>query len=256
MSDGPLRVLVVTEDDPLYVIRFFDVFLEEYPSDRIEVLGITVSKAFHESIWKTAWRVFRFYGLLDFPRLCLRYAMTRLRGRSIASLARGRDISVIETESVNDPAYLERVAALSPDVIMSVSAPEIFREELLDTPRIGCINIHSGRLPIYRGMMPTFWQLLHGESSVVVTIHEMARELDAGGILETIDFPLRERDSLDRVIAGTKQQGARAMIRTLLEIADRDCIEVVPLDMTNASYFSFPKPSDVRAFRALGHRML
>lgn len=256
MSDGPLRVLVVTEDDPLYVIRFFDVFLEECPSDRIELLGITVSNAFHERIWKTAWRVFKFYGLVDFPRLCLRYALAKLRGRSIASLARRHDVAVIETESVNDPQYLKQVAALSPDVIMSVSAPEIFREELLGTPRIGCINIHSGRLPIYRGMMPTFWQLLHGESGAVVTIHKMAPELDAGGILQTIDFPLLERDSLDRVITGTKQQGARAMIRTLLEIADRDCIEVVPLDMTDASYFSFPRPSDVRAFRALGHRML
>ena len=155
--DGPLRVLVITEDDPLYVIRFFEEFLPALP-DRIQVIGMTISEAFHEPITKTASRMLRFYGLVDFTRLCSRYAMAKLRRRSIAKLASGTGIELFRTPSVNDPAYLDQVRELEPDVIMSVAAPEIFRAELLAVPKLGCVNIHSGRLPAYRGMMPTFWQ--------------------------------------------------------------------------------------------------
>ena len=94
--------------------------------------------------------------------------------------------------SVNDPAYLARVKALAPDVLCSVAAPEIFRPPLLALAPRGAVNIHSGRLPVYRGMMPTFWQMMHGERAVTITVHEMAEKLDAGQVLATRTFPLRD----------------------------------------------------------------
>jgi methionyl-tRNA formyltransferase len=250
-----LRVLVITEDDPLYVINFFDVFFAELPRDRIELLGVTVDAAFHESKIKTAQRIHRFYGTVDFVKLLARFAKVKLTGRSIGKLARKSGIPVIECASVNDPAYVERVKAMKPDVIVSVAAPEIFKTGILGAARLGCINIHSGRLPIYRGMMPTFWQLLEGEKHVTVTVHEMAAKLDAGGVIQTLEFPLRDKDVLDRVITETKREGARLMIRALLSLADGTA-QVTPLDMSGAKYFSFPKPPDVARFRARGHRML
>jgi len=252
----PLRVLIVTEDDPLYVVRFFEVFFAECPRDRIDLVGITVSEAFHEPMHRTALRMWRFYGPTDFVRLCFRFALAKVKGRNIAALARGAGVPIVPTASVNDPAYVARVRdELTPDVIVSVAAPEIFRRDILGAARLACINIHSGRLPVYRGMMPNFWQLLHGERAAVVTVHEMAEKLDAGGVIDTLEFPLRERDSLDRVITGTKREGARLMIR-VLERFHAGPVAAAPLDMSRKKYFSFPKPGDVRAFRKRGHRML
>lgn len=254
MSDR-LRILLVTEDDPLYVIRFFEVFLDEYPADEMELVGITVDEAFHEPIHKTARRMLGFYGPVGFVRQGLNFVGTKLGRVSIERLANAKGVPSVPTGSVNDPAYVERVRELSPDVIVSVAAPEIFKKELLGAARLGCINIHSGRLPVYRGMMPTFWQLLEGEKVATVTVHEMAEKLDAGGVLGTIEFPLRERDSLHRVITGTKREGARLMIDVLRRMKAGQA-EAEPLDMSGAGYFSFPKPADVRTFRSLGHRML
>ncbi len=252
--DGPLRVLVITEDDPLYVIRFFEEFLSALP-DKIQVIGMTVSEAFHEPITKTAARMLRFYGLVDFMRLCARYAMAKLGRRSIAKLASGMGIELLRTPSVNDQAYLDQVRKLEPDVVMSVAAPEIFREELLAVPRLGCVNIHSGRLPAYRGMMPTFWQLLAGESCATVTVHEMVEQLDMGRILATLEFPLRKRDRLDRVINGTKRAGAGLMLEVLEQLRTNR-VQPRELDLSDSGYHSFPGPEDVRAFRKRGHRML
>ncbi|MBC8309364.1 MAG: hypothetical protein H8E83_02480 [Planctomycetes bacterium] len=254
-SDDRLRVLFVTEDDPLYVIQFFKIFFAEYPNDKLDIIGTTVVDAFHEPIWKTAWRMFRFYGLLDFIRLSLRFVGVKLRRESIASLAQNYGIEDVPANSVNSQEYIQTAISLVPDVIVSVAAPEIFRDGILEVPRIKCINIHSGRLPVYRGMMPNFWQLLHGESHATITVHEMAKKLDAGGIIKTKEFPLKEHDSLDRVIVGTKQEGARLMMSVLCDIQSGK-LDATPLDMSNASYFSFPKPMDVRALRKRGHKML
>ncbi len=250
-----LRVLFVTEDDPLYVIEFFKVFFVEYPRDTLDVIGITIVDAFHEPIWKTANRMLNFYGFIDFIRLSFRFVRAKLFGRSIGAVAVEHGIDVIDAKSVNAKAYIDVATNLAPDVVVSVAAPEVFKKPLLDVPKIKCINIHSGKLPVYRGMMPNFWQLLHGEPQATITIHEMAEKLDAGGIIETHEFPLRTKDSLDRVIVGTKQEGARLMMKVLVDFAS-DTVQVTPLDMQNASYFSFPSNKDVKVLRKRGHTML
>lgn len=253
--NGKLRLFIVTEDDPLYVIRFFEVFFREYPDSEFEICAITVEEAFNETIWKTAKRMYHFYGLVDFFRMGLRYALVKMKGQSIQRLAQQCGIKELPCTSVNKPEYIKQVRDMNPDVIISVAAPEIFRKDILESAQIGCINIHSGKLPKYRGMMPNFWQLLHGEKHATITVHEMAAKLDAGDVLGTLDFPLKERDSLDRVITGTKQEGARLMIDVLRKIA-AGTIQPQPLDMEQASYFKFPKPENVKEFRQRGHRML
>ncbi len=104
-------------------------------------------------------------------------------------------------------------------------------------------------------MMPNFWQMLHGEAEATVTVHEMAERLDAGDVLATAAVAVRPRDSLDRVIRETKRQGARLVIEVLQQIAAGEA-RPQPVDMSDAAYFSFPGPRDVKAFRKRGHRLL
>ena len=250
-----LRVLFVTEDDPLYVIRFFDVFLAEYPHEEFEICGITIDRAFHEPLWKTLGRMHGLYGPWGLVRQGFRFIIARLRGRSIAALAGSAGVAILPTRSVNALEYIEEVRAIAPDVIVSVAAPEVFKSQILDLPRLGCINIHSGRLPTYRGMLPTFWQMQQGERTVTMTVHRMAPKLDAGDVLATDTFSIRTSDSLDRVIKGSKCEGARLVMRVLRDLrAGR--ARSIPLDMTEAGYFSFPKPENVKEFRKRGHKLL
>jgi methionyl-tRNA formyltransferase len=250
-----LRVLFVTEDDPLYVIRFFEVFFDIYPRSEIEICGITIGRAFHEPLRKTLPRMLGFYGLWGTFRQGLRFLCSKLRARSIESIAASAGVPVVATQSVNQPDYLDKVRAIAPDVIVSVAAPEIFKAKLLGLPPLGCINIHSGRLPAYRGMMPTFWQMLRGEPAVTITVHYMAEKLDTGDVLATRSFALRPSDSLDRVIRETKREGARLVLRVLRDLRDGKA-DPQALTMDDSEYFSFPKREDVRAFRRRGHRLL
>ena len=250
-----MRVLVITEDDPLYVIHFFDVFLQEYSRDELEIVGITVSRAFNEPKIATARRMLAFYGVVDFTRLLGRFTAVKLRRRSIERLVRRASVPVLTTASVNDPEYVARVRDLKPDVIVSVAAPEIFKSELLASASLGCLNVHSGRLPGYRGMMPTFWQMLNGERSATITVHEMAPRLDAGAVLGTAEQPIRPNDSLARMMADGKREGARLLIRVLRDLA-AGTVERRQLDMSQAAYFSFPSRKDARELRRRGHTLL
>jgi hypothetical protein len=90
-----LRVFFVTEADPLYVIRFFDVFFAEYPRHEFEICGITVDRAFHEPIWKTLRRMQAFFGPWNFFRQSMRFTQARLRGRSIEALARAIGVPIV-----------------------------------------------------------------------------------------------------------------------------------------------------------------
>jgi methionyl-tRNA formyltransferase len=250
-----LRVLFITENDPLYVIRFFDRFLVDYPRDRFALVGMTIVAPFRESLLATARRMLSFYGVIASCRLALRFAVAKLRRRSIATLAGRQGIPLVETTSVNEPGYIDRLRELEPDVIVSVAAPEIFREQLLSTPRLGCVNLHSGRLPRFRGMMPTFWQMVDGERQATVTVHEMAPEVDAGRILGTVECRIHEHDSVDRMMVEAKVAGAQLMIQVLGEIAD-GTVAPRPLDMSEASYYSFPKRQDARRLLKRGHTLL
>jgi methionyl-tRNA formyltransferase len=251
-----LRVLVVTEDDPIYVREFFGVFFPAVPREIIEIVGVTVCRAFREPLHKTGWRVLQFFGPLDTLRILPAFVQAKFGGYDISGLAERSGFALVETESVNSPDYIERAKALNPDVIISVAAPEIFKSDLLTVPRLGSLNIHSGKIPEYRGMMPTFWQMVEQQSHVTVTIHEMVSKLDSGGVVATIEFPLFERDSLDRVIRGTKREGARLMLDVLEEIARNERMpSSTPLDHSRARLFKFPTPTDVKRFKAAGHRI-
>lgn len=254
-SAARLKILFVTEEDPLYVIRFFESFFAEYPRDEFEICGITIDRAFRESIWSTFRRMYGFYGPWQVMRLGFRFIGARLRGRSIKALACAAGVPIEPTSSVNDPAYIDRVRVMAPDIIVSVAAPEIFKGPILAVPRLGCINIHCGRLPTYRGMMPTFWQMLQGESAITITVHAMEEKLDAGDILATAPFAIEPHDSLDRIITGTKRQSAKLLMRVLRDFRAGK-VRRTPIDMRKAGYFSFPGREDVREFRKRGHRLL
>ena len=84
---------------------------------------------------------------------------------------------------------LDAMRALAPDLGV-VAGTYILKEPVFTLPRLGCINLHSGKVPEYRGAAPAFWELYNGESEVGVTIHRVVAALDAGHILAQETFPL------------------------------------------------------------------
>jgi methionyl-tRNA formyltransferase len=82
-----------------------------------------------------------------------------------------------------DEAFLQEIAAFAPDIAICAYYPRIFPPALLRIPRLGCVNLHPGLLPDYRGTFPTAWCILNEEIDIGITVHFMDATIDTGDII-------------------------------------------------------------------------
>lgn len=75
------------------------------------------------------------------------------------------------------------IKKMNPDIVFSLYYRLVLRQEVLDIPKLGCINIHPGYLPIDRGPAPPLWNILNGDQYAGTTMHYMVEPVDAGDII-------------------------------------------------------------------------
>lgn len=250
-----LRLAIVTQEDPLFVRAFFEEFVRDPRLPHVaDVQCVLIQPPFRESRRKLARRMLGFWGPVGFVWTTAKLLWLCGRGRTCRRVLQRAGFVCREEANVNSEECVNRLRRLSLDVILSVAAPQIFREPLLKVSSWGCINVHSGPLPRYRGMMPVFRQLSQGEKQIGVTVHTITEEIDGGDILKQVFANAVEGESLTKAILRTKRIGARLVVETLEDIhANR--VTHTPMDTSNGSYFSFPKPAEVRSFCREGGRL-
>jgi methionyl-tRNA formyltransferase len=141
------------------------------------------------------------------------------------------------------------------DVLLSVAAPEIFRPEALRAaPYV--LNVHNGKLPQYRGMMPTVWALLEGREEIVVTVHEMDEHLDTGAVLAEFPVAVENGDSAFEVSRKAKAAAGRSVAALLGELGTTAWPEPRAIDPAEGRYWHFPQRDDARRLARLGRSML
>jgi len=221
-SGDDMRILFFTQDDPFYVKLFFDEFFRNC-RDGGAVEGVVICDVMgKKSFPKLLKQMYDFYGPVDFTRMGARYVGSKVGGAlpamvrgersfNIEQLCAGYGIPVLRGNGLHSPAFLSKVRSMKADLFVSVASPVIFRKELIEAARLGCINIHSGKLPRYRGMMPNFWQLYHGEKKVGITVHEINEKIDDGRIILQRDVEVQPRETLDSLMGRTKRIGAHCV---------------------------------------------
>lgn len=287
----PLRIAMVTQEDPFYLPRFFKEFFRvgrlrralvagpsaepaaesaaepavtrSFPAEGrpVEIRGVMVQRALGNKTKKgLAKRIYRLYGALGFARVGFRYLFAKIGAkvrpeRTVAGSARAVGVPLLSMDDANGEAFLSFVGDEKIDLVVSVSASQIFKGEILEAPTYGCINLHNAPLPRYRGMLPNFWQMYHGEAESVLTIHQMVSDLDKGEILLRRATPISEEMSLEDLIQVTKIRSARALWE-LLDRFSTDSAETTPLPEDEGSYFSWPTREQSKEFRRRGRRLL
>lgn len=265
----PLRIVFVTQEDPFYIAEFFRTFFSD-PRARsgiVEFAGAWILDTLGQKDSRGLLRrMYGLYGARDVARLAARYAGRKLAAQlhahfgagsavTVAQILRGQGIEVHRCADINARDALEAVAAARPDAIFSISATQKFGAAFLAIPGLGCFNSHSGDLPRFRGMMPTFWTLYENEPNATVTVHRMAAKIDAGEIWRQERIPIASGDSLDDVILATKGLSAR-MMWDLAEALRSGPIELRANDESKKHYYKFPTARDSAILRGRGRRLL
>jgi methionyl-tRNA formyltransferase len=263
-----MKLVVVTQHDPVYIRTFFLEFLSEVVGcDWIRLEKIVVNRTFRtESKWALFRRIYPLYGIKGCAILVANYAFQKIwsalpgsmRGKRLLYLEdaeRVMGIPVTREDNVNGAEFLRSLREISPDVVLSISAAQIFEKELLALPRLGCVNIHCGKLPEYRGMLPSFWQMYNGEDRITITVHSMGEKIDEGEILLEDSIPIRKGKTLDFHMREAKKRSAQVVF-TALQALDRGESKPRPVTKEKAAYFSFPDAVAATEFRRRGLKVI
>jgi methionyl-tRNA formyltransferase len=103
-------------------------------------------------------------------------------------------------------------------------------------------------------MMPSFWQMYHGEASVGLTIHFMVAKIDEGDVLFQDTQPILPNESLDHLIRRSKRHGAHCMAGVIQGLAEHS--QTAKRANGLGSYFTFPTAQEIREFRRRGFRSI
>jgi len=261
-----MRIIFLTQDDPLYILPFFESFLVK-DLEGIEISAIFACRSMgSRRRTKLVGELIRLFGAQGFVRLAglqlwqrlasaLRLGELSGTSHSLRELAGRKSIPYHRIGNPNAPESCALIAGYAPDLLISVACPYLLRRHLLNLPLRAALNIHHAPLPRYRGMMPTFWQMYHGEKSVGVTIHTMAEEIDAGQILYQGSIPIQPGETMHRLIRRSKREGARAMLNLMRQYAAGST--PAPLEIAaESSFFTFPTAAEIRIFRQRGLRSI
>ena len=116
-------------------------------------------------------------------------------------------------DGINAPAGISRVQAFAPDLIVSIRFGEILRWPVIRSARFGVLNLHSGLLPAFRGVMATFWAMLGSAPRYGTTLHWIEDSgIDSGTIISESAQPL----DLDKLISRIRWRSIRRVLRCCL----------------------------------------
>jgi methionyl-tRNA formyltransferase len=112
-------------------------------------------------------------------------------GQSLAQVVAARcpGVNHLHCDDLHDAESLALLRGLAPDLGVVFAAYRL-NPEVFTIPRLGCLNLHLGRAPRFRGSSPGFYEMLESEPTVGVTIHRVSEALDAGPIVAQESFPI------------------------------------------------------------------
>lgn len=166
------------------------------------------------------------------------------------------DSEVREENTINSPESIDRIQKLSPDLIISIRYGCILKDECIRMPKHGVINLHSGILPKYRGVMATFWAMLNNEKTIGTTLHTIDdATIDTGEIIKISTIPIQNEKSYLQHTLELYRQGVLDIIKTTLSYSRNEKILTYPQPKSD-SYFTFPKAEDLARFEKKGLKLV
>lgn len=162
-----------------------------------------------------------------------------------AVAAKEKGIPVFTPESVNTPEWREKIAALKPDLILSVYYRHMIGTKILGIPPLGAWNMHGSLLPKYRGRAPINWAVLHGEPRIGMTLHRMVKSADAGAVVDQDGADIGPRDTAEQAFRKVLPC-ARRVLERQIDALLAGTVKETPQDETQANYFGGRKPEDGR----------
>ena len=142
----------------------------------------------------------------------------QLQPSAVKQLAQQHGIAVYQPKSLKKAAAQAELAALNADLMVVVAYGLILPQAVLDTPRLGCINVHGSLLPRWRGAAPIQRAIWAGDSQTGVTIMQMDAGLDTGAMLSSVRCDISSTDTSASLYDKLAVLGPEALLSALQDL--------------------------------------
>ena len=156
-------------------------------------------------------------------------------------LAEQHDILVIQLKKLREE--YQEIIDLDPDLIITCAYGQMLPEELLNYPRLGCINVHASLLPKLRGGAPIHRAIINGFTKTGVTIMYMSKGMDDGDIIEQKEIGILDTDTASTLHDKLSILGSELLIETLPSIIN-GTNKRIPQDSSKSTLAPIIKPDD------------
>ena len=257
MKIKKLQIAILTQDDPFYLPQAISYFLRVLPVNYnvmcIAILPQSVSGR-HQGFFLKIFNTLQTFGLNFFVKYFVLFIIEKLiKRRSIKRVAKAFDIPSFRIiGSINDKKNIFMLSKFKPDVLVSIGSSQIFKSEVIKLAPLGCLNLHTGMLPKYRGLMPTFWAMLNGERFAGISVFLVNKGIDSGPIVVQKQVEIGDKCQSE-LIRSTKKLGMDMIIEAI-SILHKGNVVFLPNEAKDASYFGFPQRVDVLEFLSKGKR--
>ncbi|HEY9728378.1 MAG TPA: methionyl-tRNA formyltransferase [Chroococcales cyanobacterium] len=162
----------------------------------------------------------------------------------VKTVALAHQLPVWQPKRVKKSAEtLTQLQQAQADAFVVVAYGQILSQEILDMPKLGCINVHGSILPKYRGAAPIQWCIYHGEIETGITTMLMDAGMDTGAMLLKAYTPVQLLDNAHQLAQALASSGAELLVETLLKLERQD-IQPIAQDNSQATYAPLIQKSD------------
>ena len=143
----------------------------------------------------------------------------KLVASPVKEFAIEKNLEIFQPEKVRkNEEFINQIKALNPDIICVVAYGKILPKEILDIPRLGCINVHGSLLPKYRGAAPIQWAVLNGDKTTGVTTMYMDVGMDTGDMILKQVIEIGENETTGELWDRLSKIGGKLLVETLKQI--------------------------------------
>ena len=155
--------------------------------------------------------------------------------KALTGRARPPGVPIFQPAKIKDPQAIEELRALKPDVIVVVAYGQILPRDVLEIPRLACLNVHASLLPRWRGAAPLQAAIAAGDFETGITVMYMDEGLDTGDILLRRNVEILPNDTGGSLYDRLAQISPEALLESLRLLAAGDAPRI-PQDNARATY--------------------
>ena len=143
----------------------------------------------------------------------------KLKPSPVKEFALEKGLNILQPEKVKkNEEFINEIKDLKPDVICVVAYGKILPKEILEIPKLGCINVHGSLLPKYRGAAPIQWTVINGDKETGITTMYMNEGMDTGDMILKEKVEIGEDETTGELWDRLSKVGGELLVKTLKEI--------------------------------------